>query len=175
MRTIALGAALAVGFVGTSSAFAGPCDTARNGTYLSNVCWLVEDYSRHAPSFFQARIASADRKACTVTLTGFYAGTAGGVIHFDRANLRSLKFPSMGNVSCWEMIGRGVSEGPYTSFPHSFPPAVAIAIQTMRVRSGVRPENRVAVCGRNTPSSFRVRRAFENLYSRYCRKQTSEF
>ena len=169
---------IATGFILTAlsgPAAASPCDTARTGTYLSNVCWLVEDYSRHAPSFFQARIASMDRKACTVTLTGYYAGTAGGKIHFNRAVLRRLKFKVTGRLSCWELSGLGVSKGPHTDMPADFPPFVALAIQTMRSRVAGSPENRVTVCGRNTPSSFRVRRAFENLYSRYCRKQALEF
>ena len=47
----------AVAFLFAGHAVAGPCDEAERGTYLSNVCWLVEEFSEQTPTFLQQNLA----------------------------------------------------------------------------------------------------------------------
>ena len=50
----------------SGTAIAGPCDDAERGTYLSNVCWLIEEFTAKAVT--EHKIVAADEAECTVTL-----------------------------------------------------------------------------------------------------------
>ena len=155
--------AAALLFVGNAAAE--PCDEAKRGTYLSNVCWLVEDFTEQVPHGFRAEIASVNEKACTVTLSEDYGGVAGGIIHFNRADPGSLTIRSVApRYLCWEMTGEGVSAGPNRSVFGDL------------LSGGDIRENRVTVCGlRSRVSEERVDAAVANLYTKYCTGQESEF
>lgn len=163
MRALLCVASVAILFA--NPAVAGLCDTAERGTYLSNVCWLVEDFTEQVPHGFRAGIASVDEKACTVTLSEDYGGVAGGIIHFNRADPNSLAVrPVAPRYLCWEMTGEGVSAGPNRS-----------VLGDLLSGGDVR-ENRVTVCGLSSRvSEDRVTRAVANLYARYCEGAESEF
>lgn len=87
------------------SAAAGPCETAERGTYLSNVCWLVEKFSEKG---LPARIASADERTCTVRLSK-RLGPYGDTIYFNRADPKDVKIEWTKYVTCWHMLGEGVN------------------------------------------------------------------
>lgn len=83
------------------SAVAGPCKEAERGTYLSNVCFLVETFSNG-----RAEIAAADERECTARLAKPYTGLSGDTIHFNRANLREIEMYHLSaRTSCWRAVG----------------------------------------------------------------------
>ena len=156
----------AVAFLFAGHAVAGPCDEAERGTYLSNVCWLVEEFSEQTPTFLQPEIASVDETECTVTLTEPYLGTAGGMIRFNRGDPKSLSVEQIGTKwLCWHLNGEGVSEGPLTELPQN----LAVMAMSLAQNAGKRREDRVTVCGSlNRVDGFRVIRAVSNLYAKHC-------
>ena len=58
--TVVLGSVLVV----AANAEAGPCATAERGTYLSNVCWLIEYFTNGS-----LQIAEANAEDCTLSLS----------------------------------------------------------------------------------------------------------
>ena len=146
-------------------ALAGVCDGVKKGTYESNVCWLVEEFTKQVPHGFHAEIASFDEEACTVTLGNDYGGVADGMIHFNRADPTTLTVrPVAPRFLCWEMTGEGVSDGPNRS-----------AFGDLLSGGDIR-ENRVTVCGlENRVSKSSVERAMMNLYHKYCTGVENEF
>lgn len=136
------------------SATAGPCRDAERGTYLSNVCWLFEDFSRDA--FPSRRVVDADPKNCTVDLNG------GEVVHLGRAN-GNLQIGIDGTAMCWTIYGeRGLSV-----YPNRLP-------ELEKVLGKVVHSWEVRVCGRPMPPS-RIRAAMRNLFTRYCPIRGQEF
>ena len=92
------------GLLIAGTAVAGPCKEAERGTYLSNVCFLVETFS------IRTEIAKADEDQCTATLTKPHSGLAGKTIHFDRVDLRQAEMYHISpRVTCWRLRGKGVS------------------------------------------------------------------
>ena len=135
----------------SGTALAGPCDDAERGTYLSNVCFLVEEFTEQN-ILFPIEVASFDKANCTMTLTERYIGLAGDTIYFDRAERRRTKvYHFSANATCWHLQGEGVSgEG--------------------------RGSDTATVCSYRF-SLNRLQRALDNLYTKYCRGrgQESEF
>ena len=165
LRKYAAGLLSVTVMVACTSAYAGVCDKAMRGTYGSNVCWLVEEFTKQVPHGFHAEVASFDEEACTVTLKDEYGGVAGGVIHFDRADPTTLTVrPVAPRFLCWEMTGEGVSSGPNRSVFGDL------------LSGGDIRENRVTVCGlEDRVSKSSVNRAMVNLYDKYCAGAENEF
>ena len=85
--------------VTVATAVASPCDEAEKGTYLSNVCWLLDDYSRDA--FPSHRVASVDPDNCTVTTT------RNEVINFMKSD-GNVQIILDGTAMCWKLFGKGI-------------------------------------------------------------------
>ena len=82
----------------------GWCDEAKRGTFLSNVCWLVEEFSENS---FKHEIPSFDEKNCSVRVDrGF--GNIWDTINFDKADVAAIEIHEKENLICWEMPGEGV-------------------------------------------------------------------
>lgn len=152
------------------TATASPCDTAEKGTYLSNVCFIMEARWRGEETV----VRNADREGCTVETETTIPDPSGlfgmqlalmkthkdferreGVVHvmqkfyFNRVNLRSVLFSTQDNMpgyTCWELPGNGV---------------------------GGHGVDVVSGCTRATHD--RVKKAFENLYALHCEGVRSEF
>ena len=140
---VALAATMAPG-----TAFSGPCETAERGTYLSNVCWLIEEFSER---YMALKVVGIDEAACTVTLDrGVPDGTGrrgGNTIHFARVAPEGDDVERDGAFTCWSLEGANVTgEG----------------------------HDRAVVCGVKVKPS-RVSAALDNLLARYCRNRESEF
>ena len=151
MRTIAAAAVIATGILAAGTATAGPCDEAERGTYLSNVCFLMEDFTQQ--NFWgRLEVASFNKTDCTVTLTAPYLGLAGDTVYFDRAERRRTRvYHFSADATCWHLEGEGVSgEG--------------------------KGSDTATVCSTRFSLS-RLERALGNLYAKYCqgRGRESEF
>ena len=130
------------------AAVAGPCDQAGRGTYLSNVCWLIEEFTAKAVTEY--KIVAADEAECTVTLdrqvfVWSLFRKQGNVIHFNRASHRTLEEDRWS--SFWTLRGEGVNGDGFDSV----------------TLGGLKIDWR------------RIDDAFENLYIKYCRGVESEF
>ena len=148
--TVVLGSVFAI----AANAETDLCSTAERGTYLSNVCWLFEDFSREA--FPSARVVGVDAEACTISLRG------NETVHLRRAN-GNLRIAMDGSAMCWTLIGeRGI---------HTYPNHVP---ETWETLGRVVHSRQVRVCGRPVERS-RIRRAMNNLFTRYCPIEGQEF
>lgn len=82
------------------TASASPCDTAQRGTYLSNVCWLVHDFSRGA--LLERPIVAVNENECTVDIKGnhriFFARSDGNLMVYE-----------FGDYMCWQLTGEGIT------------------------------------------------------------------
>ena len=148
MRTFwKLAAAVVVAtVVSTGTAAAGPCDGAERGTYLSNVCWLLEEFSSR--TLFAPKVVSVNKPECTATVAEGYIGFSEDTVYFDRGNPENIVIERTSRtVTCWHLYGEGVSGG---------------------------DSKRASVCGKRVKRS-RIRDAFRNLYSEYCTGARSEF
>lgn len=164
-----LGLVMAVILLGTAPSMAATvCDKAKKGTYLSNVCWLFEDF--HALNW---RIVSVNRGDCTISLEDEVRERVPAVrnphpddpshwrhekrttrftVFLRRANLRESNFWTLGKVTtCVSLIGEGITD-------HA-------------IREDFR--DGINLCGNK--SEDRVTRAVTNLYARYCKGKASEF
>ena len=150
MRWLSTAAAVLAATMAAGSVHASSCVDAERGTYLSNVCFLVEEFTHR--KLFSALIASVNEVDCTVTLAEPYLGLAGNTIYFNRAERRLTQiYHHDHRTTCWRLEGEGVSgEGTLS--------------------------NVAAVCGNRT-GIRRLRRAFANLHDEYCpaRGKESEF
>ena len=148
MRSIAGVAVIMTGILVSGSVTAGPCDEATRGTYASNVCFLLEEFTARNV-LWPIEIASFDRAACTVTLTEPYLGLAGDTVYFDRAERRRTRVYHFSTAAtCWHLVGEGVSgEG--------------------------KGADTATVCSRRFSLS-RLERALGNLYAKYCRGRGEE-
>ena len=148
MKTIGSAAVIVTGILVSGTATAGPCDEAERGTYLSNVCFLVEDFTAQNV-LWPIEIASFDKENCTVTLTEPYLGLAGDTVYFNRAERRRTRvYHFSADATCWHLVGEGVSgEG--------------------------KGSDTATVCSRRF-SLDRLERALGNLYAKYCRGRGEE-
>lgn len=129
---------------------AGPCDEAERGTYLSNVCFLVEEFSR--PLFYRQHIRSADEATCTIVLE-----ENGDTIHFNNGDPDQIKFmPQFEmNAVCWTLRGDGVADRDQLYFVQ---------------------KDSFTVCGPEEGIDVSsLRKAFANLYGKYCDGRKREF
>ena len=129
------------------AAMAGPCATAKSGTYLSNACWLVENFTKKG---LPAKIVSVDEGSCTVKLKDKLwnlMGTYGDTIYFNRADPKDVKIEWNRHTTCWHMVGKNVNG---------------------------RGFDKVSLCGARIETD-RVKKAFRNLYTRHCKGKRSEF
>ena len=124
------------------------CDTANKGTYLSNVCWLIEDFTRGVRLH---EVVSANQDECTAT-TEF-----GQTIYFKRSD-GNIQFIREGGKLCWKLFGDGVLE---------YDPDA-------EVFGNLPPWPRVEMCG-NVMEISRIERAFNNLFTKYCPVEVEEF
>ena len=150
MRII-VGVVAATAVLVAGTAVAGPCDDAGRGTYQSNVCFLLEEFTERNV-LWPIEIASFNKEDCTVTLTEPYLGLAGDTVYFNRAERRRTRvYHFSTNATCWHLAGEGVSGEDKGS-------------------------DTATVCSRRF-SLDRLDRALENLYAKYCRGQgeDSEF
>ena len=149
MRTVAA-TILVTGILAAGTAAAGPCANADRDTYLSNVCFLVEEFSR--PLFYSQRIRAADEATCTVVLE-----ETGDTIYFSNGDPDHIKYEPVFvmNALCWTLKGDGVADHDRLYFVQ---------------------KSSFTVCGphdrRNAQS---LRKAFSNLYSKYCDGRRREF
>ena len=145
-----------------------PCSEARRGTYLSNVCWLVEKFSSGLHNY---EVLVADEQACTVDIepktpdllktekaidnlpAALILGLSraldrkGKTIYLNKANLREIRFETEQGMTCWSLSGEGVNgEG----------------------------LDYVSLCGREVAHD-RLNNAFSNLFAKYCAGTDSEF
>ena len=88
----------------SGTASASPCDTAQRGTYLSNVCWLVEKFTEGG---YETKIASVDQEACTVEVTKPLWNND-NPIYFNRADPKDIRIEWSEYFTCWRLIGEGV-------------------------------------------------------------------
>ena len=168
MKILAATAAVLI----AGSAVAGPCDKAERGTYLSNVCWLFDDFQG-----WKANLLAADRSKCTVLMEEEWRKRVPKVvkphpddpahwrferrktkftIFFNRANIRASKVTSQNLgpgkwLTCLVLKGEGVTDHPRYAW--------------MR--------NNFKICG--SREHARVKRAVNNLFGRYCSGKKSEF
>lgn len=130
------------------TAVAGPCDQAERGTYLSNVCWLIEEFSHDTA--FAPTVVSVNEEECSVTVDQDYLGFADDIVYFNRGNPKSLDIKiTDGRFVCWHLRGEGVTGEGFRS-------------------------NVASVCGHMIEFE-RIRNAFTNLYTKYCEGVGSEF
>ena len=151
MRAIVGAVVASAAVLVAATAVAGPCATAERGTYLSNVCFLTEQFTEENV-LSSVTVASFDKNDCTVTFTKPYDGLAGDTIYFDRADRGRTEVFRLNRVSrCWRLLGEAVSG------------------------EGKRSDAAV-VCGYRFSLS-RLQRALDNLYGKYCqgRGRDSEF
>ena len=147
--TVMAGAILGAS-LGLGTAFAGPCEDAERGTYLSNVCWLIEEYTQ-AAGVNRFLITAADETECTVTLDrGVWIGIGrrgGQTIHFARTAPGADRIEGTRHWSSWHLHGNNLDgEG----------------------------NDQVYVVGSRF-GPHRIQRALDNLFLRYCRERESEF
>ena len=135
--------------VTVATAVASPCDEAEKGTYLSNVCWLLDDYSRDA--FPSHRVASVDPDNCTVTTT------RNEVINFMKSD-GNVQIILDGTAMCWKLFGKGI---------HIYPDISKDDGSLWVGRS-------LKVCGRPMEQD-RINRALNNLFTKYCPIEGQEF
>ena len=157
------------------SAVAGPCETAKRGTYLSNVCWLFEGFPNgKEPSRWSARIVEADREACTVVMEKPYRHRTPKVanpykyddedwhveirkerwtLFLERADLRESDVQRNARLrtTCLRLRGEDVTD-------YDLP---------------LRGKNTYVTCG--NAGKDRVMAAVRNLYARYCKSRKTEF
>ena len=147
MRTFVCVAAAAILFA--SPAVAGLCDTVERGTYLSNVCWLVNTHANNRIFVYQRTIVEADEENCTITLARSQDGDNPLKIYFNRVNLRDIEMRVVDGKNCLYLYGEELVEETrgYGEF--------------------------VTFCGRK--SIERVKAATVNLYTKYCTGKESEF
>ena len=148
MRTIAGAIVIVTGILVSGMATAGPCDEAERGTYLSNVCFLLEEFTERN-ILWPIKVAAFNKEDCTVTLTEPYLGLAGDTVYFDRAEHRRTRvYHFSPSATCWHLEGEGVSgEG--------------------------KGSDTATVCSRRF-SLDRLERALGNLYVKYCQGQGEE-
>lgn len=189
-------AAFALLLLTGSNLSAAPCDTAQRGTYLSNVCWLIDRMTDGRET-----ITSFNEAKCTVSTDGSESSIFGVSavntkdIFFSRSNGKYLARPEsqyvwIGNQRiesgttgriCWTLYGKGIVR---VSTQHDARGANAILDQAWgREPTGeglgevvTSMEDEVKVCG---PQSMTLRDgivgALSNLYSKHCDYQESEF
>ena len=129
------------------TAIALPCDNIERRTYLSNVCFLIDEFNKKGLAF---KIASANEEECTVTLTEplwNLFGTYGSTIYFNRANADELQIEWDKYMTCWHLSGKGVNGEGF---------------------------DKVSLCGGKI-DAVRLEYAFHNLYDKYCEGRSSEF
>ena len=141
--------AVAVAFLFAGSAAAGPCDEAERGTYLSNVCWLVNTHANNRVFVYERSIIEANEQNCTITLVRSQDDDNPMKIYFNRANLRDIETRIVDGKNCLYLYGEELVEetrgyGEYVAF-----------------------------CGRKAME--RVEAAAVNLYTEYCTGRESEF
>ena len=152
------------------SAIAGPCETAKRGTYLSNVCWLFRDF----PDSRNPRIVSTDEKTCDVVMEEWFFKRVATRADphpdspYDWKNeRRTRRFTlSLSRVNLTE------SDVEYNKLTHT----VCLRLRGKDVNSYpdvLTGRDTYVVCGRK--ASDRVVAAVKNLYSRYCESRKSEF
>ena len=145
-----------------------PCARAKRGTYLSNICWLVENFSARVHNY---EVLFANQQACTVDIgpkkrdfskkggnvhdraADFAIGFAlafdrkGETIYLNRANLREIRFETGQGMTCWSLSGKDVNgEG----------------------------LDYINLCGLEIGHD-RLNNAFSNLFAKYCTGVDSEF
>ena len=147
MRTLVC--AVAVAFLFAEHAAAEPCDEAERGTYLSNVCWLVNTHANNRIFVYKRSIAETDEENCTITLVRSQDDDNPMKIYFNRANLRDIETRVVDGRNCLNLYGEKL-------------------VEEARGYGG-----HVAFCGRK--SIERVEAAAVNLYTEYCTGQESEF
>ena len=131
-----------------------PCATAKRGTYLSNVCWLFDNFNSGA--FPSARIVGADAEECTVSLRG------DETVHLRRAD-GNLRIAIEGTLMCRTLFGE---RGIYV-YPNHIP-------ETWDTLGRVVHSNQIRVCGRPKERSP-IQRAMNNLFTYYCPTQGQAF
>lgn len=104
MRKLGLIAVSLVALSISGTAAASPCDTAQRGTHLSNVCWLVEKFTK---GFWDTKISSVDQGSCTVKLTEPLWGR-GDTIYFNRADPKDIRIEWSKHFICWFLFGEDV-------------------------------------------------------------------
>ena len=132
-----------------SPAAAGLCDTAERGTYLSNVCWLVNTHANNRLFVYSRSIVEADEENCTITLARSQNDDNPIRIYFNQANLRGIETRVVDGRNCLYLFGEKLVEETRGYGEH------------------------VAFCGRK--SMERVEVAAINLYTKYCTGRESEF
>ena len=147
MRMFVCVAAAAILFA--SPAVAGLCDTVEKGTYLSNVCWLVNTHANNRVFVYERRIVEADEENCTITLVKSQGDENPLKIYFNRANLRDIETRVVDGRNCLYLYGEKLVEETRGYGEH------------------------VALCGRKPMK--RVEAASINLYTKYCTGMKSEF
>ena len=146
----------AAAILAAGAAQAGLCDNAERGTYLSNVCWLVEGFSQ--PLFYSQKIRAADEATCTIVLE-----ETGDTIYFNNGDPETIDLRSVEvmNVLCWTLKGDGVADHDRIHF-----------VQKNRFTVCGINDNEGIVAGRNYLS---IQKAFKNLYGKYCEGSRREF
>ena len=155
MRTlrkyVIAGAVLALAGGSAGSALASPCTEAERGTYLSNVCWLFNEFPGES-----GKVLAANETDCTASIQYQHLATTDSeqyVLHFNRVDLKASRvvrnsdYPELSKkFSCWQIKGENVA-GNNTY--------------------------RVLVCG--FPSVVRLEAAIDNLFEKYCEGTDLEF
>ena len=178
------------------SLFAAPCDTAQRGTYLSNVCWLIDRMTDGRET-----ITSFNESNCTVSTNGtrpFVFGVSQKVsrgIFFSRSNGQYLarlepRYVWVGSQQvergttgriCWTLYGKGITQLS-TQLDGSE------AASYLNELTGQKPmgeghnevvttiEDEVRICGpQEMTLKDSIKKAISNLYTKHCDYQESEF
>lgn len=147
MRTLVCVAVAAILFAKPVSAEL--CNAAQVGTYLSNVCWLIETHANGRIYIYERSIVEADEENCTVTLARKNESDDSIIIHFNRANVRDSETRVDDGKNCLYLRGKQLvkEKGGYAGY--------------------------VKFCGYK--SIERVEAAAVNLYTKYCTGWESEF
>ena len=168
------------------SAVAGPCETAKRGTYLSNVCWLFEEFPETSALSLVNPVIGTDRERCTVTLEHYYTKRVrvpNGLKPEDFLNPTPESFYDWKEVRKTESVKLFLNnlDMRNTDWQRS---RMDSASSCLRLRGkGIHKGSKkvylirdtYVLCGRMQRD--RVERALFNLYVRYCRekKPDSEF
>ena len=147
MRTLVCAAAVAFLFAG--SAAAGPCDEAERGTYLSNVCCLVNTHANNRVFVYERSIIEADEENCWAILVRSQDDDKPLKIYLNRANLRDIETRIVDGKNCLYLYGEELVEETHGYGEY------------------------IAFCGRKAME--RVEAAAVNLYTEYCTGKESEF
>lgn len=153
MRKLGMIAMLLIVLSINGTASASPCDTAQRGTYLSNVCWLVHDFT--VGGRISRPIVAVNEEKCSVDIFGNHQ------IFFKQSD-GNFRVYEQGGEMCWELYGRDIA-----TFPKPFSASVTIIGEAVLFDA-------VTVCGRPIEKS-RIERAITNLFNKFCSIEKPEF